>query len=777
MKSYLSLVPISAKVRKRQNRMTIFCIVISVFLVTAIFSVSDMMIRTQSDRMTDKNGSWHIKLEGISQETALAISRREDVTSIGAVTIFNPDGELPYRLNGKRVVLYGIDETYLSMNASDTIEGRFPEETGEIMLSPNAARILQIAVGDTVVLDTPSGSSEFTISGLGGVEKSYYSGQYSLMDAYLPRDAFATLTEHSGIEGLQTSYCIQFTSAAKAAKAIPELMKVYQLPENAVAENTGVMAIAGQSNSNAAKNVYGLAAVLFVLVLLAGVLMISGSMNSNLAQRTQFFGMMRCIGMSKAQVIRFVRLEALNWCKTAVPIGVLLGTFASWGICGALHYGIGGEFSTTPVFEISPVGSISGIVVGIVTVLLAAESPARRASQVSPVTAVSGAETRFSVSHPAAIDRRWKIERSLGVHHAISGKKNLFLLTASFALSIILALSFSVLLKFAGLLLPGQAPWQPDILLNGYGNEQVFSRDMVRQLRTIPGVGNIWSATGLTGFPASDPRNKISQVVLGSYDDFLMDKSRPLVVAGRMADPSADSSEAMTIYNKDNPLKVGDTVCIGGKSLTVAGAFSEGMFPEEITVICPQALFDRLVGVQNYNMVGILLDTSATEDTVMQIARLSTDEIVMSDIREQNIQEAATYLASRIVVYSFLAIIGLISLFNMINSISISVSARSKQYGIMRAIGMAGSQLTRMIAAEALSYGLLGILAGFVLGMPLYRLLFTTLITHYFGISCTIPWLCLAVIVGFVLCSVAAAVYIPAKRIREMSITAAISEL
>ena len=42
MKSYLSLIPISAKVRKRQNRMTVLCIIISVFLVTAIFSVADI---------------------------------------------------------------------------------------------------------------------------------------------------------------------------------------------------------------------------------------------------------------------------------------------------------------------------------------------------------------------------------------------------------------------------------------------------------------------------------------------------------------------------------------------------------------------------------------------------------------------------------------------------------------------------------------------------------------------------------------------------------------
>ena len=48
MKSYLSLVPISAKVRRRQNRMTILCIIFAVFLVTAIFSVADMAIRGES---------------------------------------------------------------------------------------------------------------------------------------------------------------------------------------------------------------------------------------------------------------------------------------------------------------------------------------------------------------------------------------------------------------------------------------------------------------------------------------------------------------------------------------------------------------------------------------------------------------------------------------------------------------------------------------------------------------------------------------------------------
>ena len=95
------------------------------------------------------------------------------------------------------------------------------------------------------------------------------------------------------------------------------------------------------------------AIVFFVLVLIAGVLMISSSINSNVTQRTKFFGMMRCIGMSKQQIIHFVKLEALNWCKTAIPIGVTLGIIITWGFCAVLRFLVGEEFSDIPLFGIS----------------------------------------------------------------------------------------------------------------------------------------------------------------------------------------------------------------------------------------------------------------------------------------------------------------------------------------------------------------------------------------------------------------------------------------
>ena len=775
MKSYLSLIPISAKVRRRQNRMTILCIVIAVFLVSAIFSVADMMLRTQMNRAAGKDGSWHLQIAGITQSQAEQLAQQPDVVCAGAGAVFNEGGEEDYRLNGKRVVLYGCDAQFLRVNRSAAFEGTFPEQDGEVLLGKGAARIFGVAIGDSVTLKLPDGQNRtLTVTGIGGVDESYYEMQFALVDIYLPQETFESLLTGQGEALPQTVYDLQYTSAAKAAKALPQLQQQYG--EDAVHENLNVMGSAGQSNSTAFRTVYSMAGVLFALVLLAGVLMISGTMNSNVAQRTRFFGMMRCLGMSKQQVVHFVRMEALNWCRIAVPIGLVLGTFSSWAVCGALRYGIGGEFATTPVLRLSTGGLCAGVVVGVVTVLLAAQAPAKRAAEVPPVAAASGSEQAAVVHHAANLGSG-RTETALGIYHATASKKNWFLITASFALSIVLALGFIVILQFASLLLPSLAPWQADVIYTGYDNERVLPDTMAQQLRRMPGVARVWGCTGLVHVPASSDRNNVEQVTFCSYDDFMLESSKSMVVKGRMAKNSGADNEVMTMYNKTNPIRVGDTITVNGVPLTVVGAFSQGIFPDDVALIAPETLFRRVAGEQNYNMIGVQLDRTASDETVLALAAFSSDQIVVQDLRESNRQDRGTYYAARIVLYGFLAIIGGISLLNIINSISMSVSARMKQYGILRAIGMDDAQLKRMVSAEAGTYAVSGLVVGIALGLVLNRKLYILLITHYFGAAWQVPWGCLAVIVVVVLAAVVLAVYNPVRRILMQPITATISEL
>ena len=777
MKSYLSLVPISAKVRRRQNRMTILCIICAVFLVTAIFSVTDMMIRTESSIMLSKHGNWHLQLDHISQDIAEEICRRTDVTAVGASSVFNYDGGQPYRIREKKAVLYGTEETYMNQISNGITDGAFPQNDSEVMLSPNAVTAFGAQIGENVTLHTPAGDATFKISGFGTEDKGYYENQTYLVGVYMTQTAFASIMENNGITDNEPAYYVQFEDATKATKAITELQAQYQLPAENISENTGVMGMAGQSSNESMKHFYGIAVILFIIVLLAGVLMISGSMNSNIANRTQFFGMMRCIGASRQQVIRFVRLEALNWCKIAVPAGILMGTIISWGICGGLRYVVGGEFAVTPVFKISPVGLISGAVVGIVTVLLAAQSPAKRAAKVSPMSAVSGnMENTATVYHAAKIGVG-KIDCSLGIHHAVASKKNWCLLTASFALCIILFLSFSIVMDMVRLLLPSLNVTSADLALASYSNEMVLDRDLVDEIRKIDGVINAYGSSYMGNIPATSSRTGIDHINIVSYDDTLLDYAKGNIAQGTLNEVYGDSNKVATVFNKNNSLKVGDTIQIAGTEVEISCALSQGLFGDDLIVICSQETFDRLMGQEKYGLIGVQLEKDATNETVAQIRRLENDDIVITDQRESNRTNNTTYWASRIVCYGFLAIIAVITLFNIINSISMSVSARTKQYGAMRAVGMDNKQLTRMISAEAFTYAVSGLILGCGMGIPLSRFLYTLMITHHFGVAWHLPIVLLAVVTVFIFVSAVIAAHAPSKRICNMAITATINEL
>lgn len=775
MRSYLSLIPVSAKVRKRQNRMTILCIIISVLLVTTIFSVADMFIRTESGELLEKHGNWHIKLENISEETAEKIGKRSDVIAIGWSEAFNSDADQPFYVGEKTAALYGADCSYMTQLVNAIDEGHFPKNDGEVVLSSNAKLALDVQIGDCVTILTPAGAVELTVSGFGSDDKDIYQWQTYLIAVYMTQTAFEALMEQNG--GLYSTNCyVQFQNASRASKAIMELKQQYDLSDENISENTAVMGLAGQSDNKSVKGIYKMAALLFVLVLLAGVLMISGSMNSNVAERTKFFGMMRCIGASRKQIIRYVRLEALNWCKTAVPVGIIAGMAISWAVCAMLHYGIGGEFTTMPVFAISPVGMLSGTLVGIITVLLAAQSPAKHASKISPMAAVSGNGEGVH-SLPRLKLKFRKVETVMGIYHAVTSKKNWILMTASFSLSIILLLCFSVGLDFAHELLPSLRSWQPDITLNGYANECVLSQSLNETISSLPGVDQTFGCAYMENVPAVSSRKGIDHVNLVSYSDTLLEDAKDSMIYGDLSEIYGDSEQVMTVINKDNPLKVGDTIQIGETEVEITCAVSAGVYPGEYSVICSQETFERITGVQDYSLIGVQLNKEANDETVKKIDSLVPNNVIFDDLREKNKQDRATYFASVFVVYSFLAVITMITVFNIINSISMSVSARIKQYGAMRAVGMDSRQIKKMIAAESGTYAISGLIVGCGIGIPLSRFLYGRLITYYFGVTWHFPIILIGIIIFFVAASAAVAAHAPAKRICSMAITETINEL
>lgn len=536
------------------------------------------------------------------------------------------------------------------------------------------------------------------------------------------------------------------------------------------------------SKNSMARSLYLIAAVLFVLILIAGVLMISSSINSNVAQRTKFFGMMRCIGMSKQQIIRYVKLEALNWCKTAIPIGVILGITVTWGLCAALHFLVP-EFSNMPLWGVSPVGIISGIIVGLVTVLIASRSPAKRAAKVSCIAAVSGNSEKMKNAGHVLNTRFPKIETALGIHHAVSAKKNLILMTSSFALSIILFLSFSVLIEFINYIMP-QSSNTADLVIDSPDFSNSIDSKLLDELNGMSGIKRVFGRRNCLGIPAKINSQSVT-IDLISYDDFDLEclkKDKQLKKGSDLTKVYGDSNCILTIWDKDHPFYIGDTIQIGNRELEIAGLlkcnpFSDDGTPDgKITLITSGETFTSLTGVTDFSNIFIQTTSDATDQNVEDIRNIAGSKYTFTDKREQ--RTTSTYIAFTLFVYGFLSIIALVTVLNIMNSISMSVTAKMKQYGVMRAVGMDEHQISKMVAAEAFTYSILGCFVGVAAGLFIHKLLYDYLITAHFSYATwNVPVVHLAIILLFVVLTAMAAIYAPARRIKNMVVTDTINEL
>lgn len=776
MRSYLSLVPISAKVHKRQSRMTRICIILAVFLVTSIFSMAEMWTDAETTAMRHNHGDWHIALQNVSKDEAEQIRKNSNVAVSSWYDEINTDAEQNYYIDGKNAVLYGIEESYITDIMKYPTEGVYPQNENEVALSADAKELFSVKIGDEITLDTPVGDVKYTISG-------FYEDDTEFNDiiggccVFMNRKTFDEIRRLNGVES-ESQFYIRFQNENGLKKTIADMMQQYNLTAENVKENTAVLGMLGASSNESVNELYPLAAACFVIILIAGVFMISSCMNSNVAQRTKFFGMMRCIGASKQQIIRFVRLEALNWCKTAIPIGCALGTVTCWILCAILRFFVKGEWVDMPLLAVSINGILCGALVGVITVFIAAHSPAKQAAMVSPAAAVFGnADMSKNVNH-AAKTRFLKVETSLGIHHATGTKKNLFLMTGSFALMIVLFLAFSACLDFVHKLLPSvTSKFTPDITIASQDDTNSLDGNLPDKIAEIEGVESAFGMMTRTAFSVEVNGNE-TEIDLFSHDKTLLDTFKKSVISGDISRVYEDGNYAMAVYNQDYRLSVGDKIKTGNQELEIVCVTSEGVgsVSGAPTVVCSEKTFMRLTGECRFAMISVVLKKDVSEAAVSKIRDLVGDCLFV-DNREENSDINGSYWVFRIASYGFLAIISLITVLNITNSISMGVSARIKQYGAMRAVGMGSGQVAKMITAEAVTYAICGTAAGIILGLLLHYLIYAKIVITHFGGSWNIPFATIAIVLLLVVFSCIVAIYAPAKRIRNMAITATINEL
>lgn len=377
MRHYLDLVLIQAKVQKKQNRMTKICIFLSVFLIMGLFGMADMQIKSQELQAIQKDGNWHVVFQNLTEEQIAFLEARPEVEASGRYHVMNYGVNEGWQTEGIETVLCGMDETMMDLlPAVQITEGENPfYAKGMAACSDSMRDRLGLKTGSTILITSPSGENySLTVSGF--FRSTSMLTEKDAFALYTNMDTFRAFFKEGSADGQQEAVYVRFVPFCRVQKVLAKICEQIGISQETVGQNAYLLGLKFQSTDSYLVRIYLVVGVLALLVVVAGVLMITGSLNSSVARRTEFFGLMRCLGATPGQVARFVRREALGWCRTAVLAALLAGTVVIWCLCGWLRILSPGIFGKMPVFGISWIGLLSGAVLGTLTVLLSARAPA-----------------------------------------------------------------------------------------------------------------------------------------------------------------------------------------------------------------------------------------------------------------------------------------------------------------------------------------------------------------------------------------------------------------
>lgn len=225
----------------------------------------------------------------------------------------------------------------------------------------------------------------------------------------------------------------------------------------------------------------------------------------------------------------------------------------------------------------------------------------------------------------------------------------------------------------------------------------------------------------------------------------------------------------------------GDTIEVstpqGRKTFTLAGGGNDYINAKIPTLYVSQDTLKDVWGVENDFMV-----LTNAEDGADKAAVLTSLERTVGDFPALKLYDALEWQQTQqelfgqlTAVYYFMAILLAIpSLIALLNTLAIGVLARTREIGMMRAVGATRKQVKRMVLAESFLLAAVGTAAGVIAGIPLGYVIVNSIGTVGLEFDYVFPWIGImaAVIIGLLFAAMAA--LIPARQAAKLDVIRAL---
>ncbi|PYS89422.1 MAG: hypothetical protein DMF62_07305 [Acidobacteria bacterium] len=263
----------------------------------------------------------------------------------------------------------------------------FTSRADSIAVTRKFADRFSLKDGDTLRLQTLTGEKTFTVRGVFRSEGSgeIFDGNVAVMDIAAAQSAFGKTGKLDRIDVMNSADVPTDELAAGLRSQLPAGIKV-------VRPN-----LRGQALENAVSSMHFGLTIMSFLALTICIFIIFNSFSISLNQRWKEIGILRAIGVDRGGIMRMFLTEAV----VLGVIGSLLGIAGGVGLARVAIIVVSrvtatfyGAITSGKAFSIDYVFALEAVGIGIATSILAAWLPARAASHLRPVLALTNIETR-----------------------------------------------------------------------------------------------------------------------------------------------------------------------------------------------------------------------------------------------------------------------------------------------------------------------------------------------------------------------------------------------
>ncbi|MFI9638760.1 ABC transporter permease [Micromonospora sp. NPDC051925] len=767
---------------------------------------------------------------------AAALERVRAVAGVAEATgVVATDGARLIGSNGKVVTSFGPPQLGGNwLGESDLVklrEGNAPRAADEIVVNAALAKAAKVKVGDRVGVLTLEPKKEFTLVGIfgysgdrdsiGGVNEVAFTTPVAQQLMIGERDVFNSITVRAA-DGVSDTALRD--DVARALGGDFEVKTGAQLSADASASLKE-----GLSFFN--KILLGFAAV----ALLVGTFLILNTFSIIVAQRTRELALMRAIGASGKQIIGSVVLEAVAIGLIASVLG--LGAGIGIGALLAFVFGeLAGGLSLAGI-GVPSSAVIGSFAVGLVITVVAALLPALRASRIPPIAAMQDVAnpdrplTKVTVTG-GVVTGIGAVLLFLGLN-GNAGDNTLAVilggvLFAFIGVALLTPLISRPVVSLLGAIFAWSVPGKLGRLNSGRNPRRtaITAAALMVGIALVTGVTVILdSAKGSISELAKD-NIKAELVISGastgsrpaSFDPAVLQKAAALpgvqMVDGEYGDmgmvdgkvtwlaASSDVSALQRIFGakaaagdisrlapdqmlfssdtaKSRNVSVGSQVTVQAsrgepRTYTVSGIYESSELTSPVQ-LPPQAVKDFAIPQPNQGFIQLAPGTPVS-DVQPQVETLLADspEVSVAD-RDAFIKQQTGSLDNLLtMIQILLALAIVIAVLGIINTLALSVLERTRELGLLRAIGLRRAQTMRMITVEAVVISIFGALLGIAVGVGLGAAVVRALKDE--GITDLIlPWgqmglfLVLAAVIGVV------AAVLPAVRAARINVLGAIA--